>query len=152
MMKLRGRPWHWDASVFSTATMRLRCAPRPTASGFEPSLPMIVEHLAARKNEGQNEEKDFDFKSLLGDTDMGRVAWRNSVGSASGHGGWRVRYYCASHGKHRYTAKHLQIPRLGLSGEPFTTADIETAAKQVLRRAQLQWNRLDASEEPRYVI
>ena len=40
---------------------------------------MIVEHLAGRKNEGQNEEKDFDFKSLLVDTDKGRVAGEASV-------------------------------------------------------------------------
>ena len=55
-------------------------------------------------------------------------------------------------GKHRYTAKNLHAPRHGLSGERFKAAESEAAAAQVLRRARSQWNRLDASEEPRYVI
>ena len=118
-----------------------------------PWLPMIVEHLVGRKGEEkQKQYGDDNFGSLLQDIDKGRVSWRTTAGSASSQGGWLLRYYAASKGKHRSTVAKLHVPRHGLSGEILATADVESAAAQVLRRARLMWNRLDESEGPRYVI
>ena len=100
----------------------------------------------------RTQDRDDKFGSLLQYMGKGRVFWRTTPGSASSHGGWQLRFHCASKGKHRFTASKLHVPRHGLSGELLGTADIEAAAVTVLGRARLQWNRLDKSDEPRYVI
>ena len=106
-------------------------------------LDMIVQHLLPRAGEPPRLPR-LNCATLLNDQDVGYIGWRATKASSQLLGFWQIKYI-NKQGACVRSRSELHVPRASLCGRPLTVQEQTEAANMVLRRARVEWNRLDCS-------
>ena len=89
------------------------------------------------------------MREEMSSQDKARLTWRRPT--LKRPGAWSVRFE-NSQGELQTWSKGLQVPSMHLDGSLLNEDEQVRAAQQVMKKAKREWNRLDCSEEERFVI
>ena len=112
----------------------------------------VIDHLASWIAKAGFEPSP-DFPSLLAPEERRFIGWRWAPHLTHGpnHGTWYMRCQ-TSGGKEQILRQSYHVPRCNLAGCRLTTEQALEAARQVLQRVKVAWNRMDKSDNARLVI
>ena len=117
-----------------------------------PWVENMIQDLLSRRDEVRKhgdkaESQGGGPSSLLTDADRGRICWRARTSTVEA--AWQI-CFTNAHGVMKNARAGLAVPSTALSGEPITESAFLDNARQVLKKARREWNRVDHSGGERY--
>ena len=116
-------------------------------------LQRVVDDLLPRRGEARSIDVCVStadkVREEMTPEERGRLIWRPP--SLRMGGRWLVRYVDDA-GQVRSTSRGLQVPQLSIDGEPMCDEEQRRTLLGVLKKAKREWNRLDQSDEDRFVL